>query len=196
MTNEEMKMALAKGGVAEADIEKVSDKFDAEKITEIVEAASTPKEAMEALHAFYPELEVEKMQKQMDFVQSQVEAAAKGEKSGEAVELTEEELENVAGGGFCDWWSRNWKTVAIGAAIVVGTALVCTGIGAGVGALITTGVSTAMAEATSVVGTFAAIEMFAAVPVTMAGTGAAVGAAIGGLVGSIAGATYSTVNLK
>ena len=43
MTNEEMKMALAKGGVTAAEIEKVSEKFDAEKITELVEAASTPK---------------------------------------------------------------------------------------------------------------------------------------------------------
>ena len=200
MTNEEMKMALAKGGVAEADIEKVSDKFDAEKITEIVEGASSPKEAFENLHAFYPELEVEKLQKQCDFIQEQVEAAMKERKQNEPVELTEDELENVAGGGWFDsvgnWFKENWKTVAIGAAIVVGTALVCTGIGAGVGALITTGVSTAMAEATSVVGTFAAIEMFAGVPVTMAGTGAAIGAAVGTAVGgAVTGALAGTGNL-
>ena len=39
MTNEEMKMAFAKSGVAEADIEKISEKYDAEKITELVETA-------------------------------------------------------------------------------------------------------------------------------------------------------------
>ena len=89
MTNEEMKRALEKGGVAEADIEKISDKFDAEKITELVEAASTPKEAMEALHAFYPELEVEALQKQCDFVMEQVEAAMKGQENAEPMELTE-----------------------------------------------------------------------------------------------------------
>ena len=123
MTNEEMKQALAKGGVSTADIEKISSKYDAEKITEIVEAASSPKEAFENLHAFYPELEVEALQKQCDFVMEQIEAAMKEKKKNEAVELTEEELENVAGGGFFssigDWFKDNWKTVAIGAAIVV-----------------------------------------------------------------------------
>ena len=54
-----------------------------------MEAANTPEEAFAAIHAFYPELEVEKMQAQMDFVQSQFEAAAKSEKSGETVEPLE-----------------------------------------------------------------------------------------------------------
>ena len=58
MTNEEMKQALAKGGIATADIEKISDKYDAEKITEIVEGANNPKEAFEAIHNFYPDLEM------------------------------------------------------------------------------------------------------------------------------------------
>ena len=214
MTNEEMKMALAKGGVSTADIEKVSDKFDAEKITEIVEAASTPKEALEALNAFYPELEVEKMQEQMDFVQSQFEAAVKGEKSSEAVELTEEELDNVAGGGFCDWWSRNWKTVAIGAAILAGTVLICTGVGAIAGSFVTASAASAAAGTGATLveggiiggsitvdtlistGVLTATGAAGAAAGTMAGTGAAVGAAIGGLGGSIAGATYTTVNLK
>ncbi|WP_296321871.1 hypothetical protein [Treponema sp. UBA3813] len=214
MTNEEMKMALAKGGVSTADIEKVSDKFDAEKITEIVETASTPKEALEALNAFYPELEIEKMQEQMDFVQSQFEAAVKGEKSGEAVELTEEELDNVAGGGFCDWWSRNWKTVAIGAAILAGTVLICTGVGAIAGSFVTASAASAAAGTGATLveggiiggsitvdtlistGVLTATGAAGAAAGTMAGTGAAVGAAIGGLGGSIAGATYTTVNLK
>ena len=80
MTNEEMKMALAKGGVAEADIEKVSDRFDADKITELVEAANTPEEAFAVIHEFYPELEVEALQKQCDFVKEQVEAAINEQK--------------------------------------------------------------------------------------------------------------------
>ena len=134
MTNEEMKKALTKDGVAEADIEKISEKFDAEKITEIVDGASNSKEAFEALHNFYPELEVEKLQEQCDFVMEQVEAAMKDHKQNEPVELTEDELENVAGGGLFDsiggWFKDNWKTVAVGAAIAVGVALICTGAGA------------------------------------------------------------------
>ena len=186
MTNEEMKMALAKGGVAEADIEKVSDKFDAEKITELVEAASTPKEALEALHAFYPELEVEKMQEQMDFVQSQFDAAAKGEKSGETVELTEKELDMVSGGGIGDWFKKNWKKVAIGAAIVVGTALVCTGVGAAIGVAIN---SASIAAATAAYGAagvyFGATSAISTGALIGAGVGAAAGGAVvGGLEGT------------
>ncbi len=173
MTNEEMKMALAKDRLTVAEIEKVSEKFDAEKITELVEAASTPKEALEALHAFYPELEVEKMQEQMDFVQSQFDAAAKGEKSSESVELTEEELDMVSGGGIGDWFEKNWKKVAVGAAIVVGAALIATGVGAVVGAAVET----------------MAVEAVAAYAVYGFGTAtvSAIGAGIGAAIGTTAG---------
>ena len=175
-----MKQALAKTGVATADIEKISDKFDAEKITEIVEDSSNPKEAFEALHAFYPELEVEAMQKQCDFVVEQLEAAMKEKKQGEPMELTEDELENVAGGGwFSDWFnglSSGWKKVVVGAAIVVGAALVCTGVGAAIGSQIV------------VAGTMVGTEIVA---VTMAGTGAAMGAVAGTMLGC--GAALMTV---
>ena len=132
MTNEEMKMEFAKSGVAEADIEKISEKYDAEKITELVEAANTPEEAFTAIHAFYPELEVEALQKQCDFVKEQVEAAMNEQKQNVPMELTEEELDNVAGGGFFDsvgsWFKKNWKQVTVGAALIVaGTALVAVG---------------------------------------------------------------------
>ena len=190
MTNEEMKMALAKDGLIAADIEKVSEKFDAEKITEIVEAASTPKEALEALHAFYPELEVEKMQEQMDFVQSQFDAAAKGEKSGETVELTEKELDMVSGGGLGDWFKKNWKKVAIGAAIVVGAALICTGVGAGIGSTIVAGtVNIVHTTATAIITEFG-------VDVMATGIGAAIGAGVGAAVGgAVVGGLAGTDNL-
>ena len=202
MTNEEMKMALTKDGLTAAEIEKVSDKFDAEKITEIVEAASTPKEALEALHAFYPELEVEKMQEQMDFVQSQFDAAAKGEKSGETVELTEDELDNVAGGGFFDsvgsWFKNNWKKVAIGAAIVVGTALICTGIGAGAGAAITYVTGSAIIKSAGIAlitPTLTSLANAACISV-LTGTGAAIGAGVGAAVGgAVVGGLAGTDNL-
>lgn len=178
MTNEEMKEMLVKGGATVADVEKAQEKFDADKITEIVEAANSPEEAFENLHAFYPELEVEKLQEQCDFIMEQVEASLKEEKSTEPMELTESELENVAGGGLWgsvgNWFKKNWKTVAVGAAIVVGAALIGTGIGAGVGAVITS-VSAQAFIYGGVVGTSAAI-------------GAGVGAAVGGVVtGVLAG---------
>ena len=190
MTNEEMKMAFAKSGVSTADIEKISEKYDAEKITELVEAANTPKEALEALHAFYPKLEVEALQKQCDFVMEQVEAAMNEQKQKQNVpmELTEEELDNVAGGGFFDsvggWFKKNWKKVAVGAAIVVGATLICTGVGAAAGALIT---STAF-QTTITAGVIETVAVVTSHVATGAAIGAGVGAAIGGaVVGGLAG---------
>ena len=193
MTNEEMKMALAKGGVAEADIEKVSDKFDAEKITELVEEANTPEEAFAVIHEFYPELEVEALQKQCDFVKEQVEAALNEQKHNEPMELTEDELDNVAGGGFFDsvgsWFKNNWKAVAVGAAIVVGAALVCTGVGAAVGACITSSALTA-------VSTGATSFMYVEVVTTAAATGALIGAGVGTAAGgAVVGGLAGTDNL-
>lgn len=138
MTNEEMKEILVKGGASVADVEKAQERFDADKITEIVEAANSPEEAFENLHTFYPELEVKKLQEQCDFIMEQVEASFKEQKQAEPMELTEDELENVAGGGFWgsvgNWFKKNWKAVAIGAAVAVGVALIATGVGAAVGA--------------------------------------------------------------
>ena len=110
MTNKEVKTILAKSGVTEETIEKVQGKFDFEKITEIVESANNPKEAMTNLHAFYPELEVSKLEEQMDFVQEQFEAASKeNHNKKEATELTEDELDKVAGGSAVgDFFCNNW----------------------------------------------------------------------------------------
>ncbi|MBR0098468.1 MAG: hypothetical protein IJP90_01990 [Treponema sp.] len=202
MTNEEMKKALAKGGVAEADIEKVSDKFDAEKITELVETANTPEEAFAAIHAFYPELEVEALQKQCDFVKEQVEAALNEQKHNEPIELTEDELDNVAGGGFFDsvgsWFKNNWKAVAVGAAIVVGTALICTGIGAGAGAAITYATGSAIIKSAGIAlitPTLTSLANAACISV-LTGTGAAIGAGVGAAIGAgVTGALAGTGNL-
>ena len=202
MTNEEMKRALEKGGVAEADIEKVSDRFDADKITELVEAANTPEEAFAAIHAVYPELAVSELEKQCDFMREQLEATMKEQKKSETVELSEDELENVAGGGLFDsiggWFKDNWKKVAVGAAIVVGAALICTGVGAGIGAVVAH--ATVAAQAASLTSTLAtagiaasissesAAGIIAAITATGAGIGAGVGTAVGGaVVGGLAG---------
>ena len=189
MTNEEMKRALAQSGMATAEIEKVSDKYDAEKITELVETANTPEEAFAAIHAFYPELEVEALQKQCDFVKEQVEAALNEQKHNEPMELTEDELDNVAGGGFFDsvgsWFKNNWKAVAVGAAIVVGTALICTGIGAGAGAAITYVTGSAIIKSAGIAlitPTLTSLANAACISV-LTGTGAAIGAGVGAAAG-------------
>ena len=202
MTNEEMKQALANGGVSTAEIEKVSDRFDAEKITELVEEANTPEEAFAAIHEFYPELEVEALQKQCDFVKEQVEAALNEQKQSEPMELTEDELDNVAGGGFFDsvggWFKKNWKAVAVGAAIVVGTALICTGIGAGAGAAITYVTGSAIIKSAGIAlitPTLTSLANAACISV-LTGTGAAIGAGVGAAIGAgVTGALAGTGNL-
>ncbi|MBR0030696.1 MAG: hypothetical protein IJP61_00180 [Treponema sp.] len=202
MTNEEMKRALAKSGVSTADIEKISEKYDAEKITELVEAANTPEEAFAVIHEFYPELEVEALQKQCDFVKEQVEAALNEQKHNEPMELTEDELDNVAGGGFFDsvgsWFKNNWKAVAVGAAIVVGTALICTGIGAGAGAAITYATGSAIIKSAGIAlitPTLTSLANAACISV-LTGTGAAIGAGVGAAIGAgVTGALAGTGNL-
>ena len=202
MTNEEMKRALTQSGMATAEIEKVSEKYDAEKITELVETANTPEEAFAAIHAFYPELEVEALQKQCDFVKEQVEAALNEQKHNEPMELTEDELDNVAGGGFFDsvgsWFKNNWKAVAVGAAIVVGTALICTGIGAGAGAAITYVTGSAIIKSAGIAlitPTLTSLANAACISV-LTGTGAAIGAGVGAAIGAgVTGALAGTGNL-
>ena len=139
MTNEEMKMLLKKNGVSDENIEKTSAKYDAEKITEIVESASNQKEAIMAIHKLYPELEVSRLEESMTFMQDQLESAVKEQYEQGKIELSSEELENVAGGGFFDavgsFFKNHWKAILIGAAIVVGVALAAGTLGAGVGFL-------------------------------------------------------------
>ena len=202
MTNEEMKMALAKDGLTAVDIEKISEKYNAEKITELVETANTPEEAFAAIHAFYPELEVEALQKQCDFVKEQVEAVLNEQKHNEPMELTEDELDNVAGGGFFDsvgsWFKNNWKAVAVGAAIVVGTALICTGIGAGAGAAITYVTGSAIIKSAGIAlitPTLTSLANAACISV-LTGTGAAIGAGVGAAAGgAVVGGLAGTDNL-
>jgi hypothetical protein len=144
MTNEEMKTIYANAGVAEADIEKIQEKYDFDKINEIIETAHNPKEALERINAFYPELEVSQMQEQMDFIHSQIEAASHGEKTEVSIELTEDELDNVVGG----WWGGTWRKVALTAVTVV----VCAAVGVIAGGLIGCAAGPAGAIAGAIIG--------------------------------------------
>ncbi len=183
MTNEEMRTVLAQSGFAVAEIDKIQEKFDADKITEIVEGAANPKEAFESIHAFYPEIEVSKLEEQMNFVQDQLEAAFKAQDKHETVELTENELELVSGGGFFSWIKDNWKKVVVGAAVVVVAAAATA---------VTLGVAGAACGAVGAV--IFGTETLAAGAVSGLCAGAAVGAAAGMLSGTI-GAIAATDTL-
>ena len=119
MTNAELKKIMEGSGLSAEEISKFQAKFDAEKITEIVESSSTPKEAFKNLHSFYPEIETQKLQDQMDFVQGQIEAATNGHNNCKTIELTENELSMVSGGGLGSWFKNNWKKILIGIGVAV-----------------------------------------------------------------------------
>ena len=176
MTKEELRVTLENNGFSAENIEKIQNKYDVEKITEIVDGCSSPKEAFEALHNEYPELAVEEMKKRCDFTMEQIAAAMKEKKPEGLVELTMDELENVAGGGVFDaigdFFKNNWKKILIGTAIVVGAAAlgaVTFGAGmAGFGAL--------MAAIEGGIGVGAAAAAGGSIGVSM-------GAVIGGVLG-------------
>ena len=135
-------------------------------------------------------------------MKEQVEAALNEQKHNEPMELTEDELDNVAGGGFFDsvgsWFKNNWKAVAVGAAIVVGTALICTGIGAGAGAAITYATGSAIIKSAGIAlitPTLTSLANAACISV-LTGTGAAIGAGVGAAIGAgVTGALAGTGNL-
>ena len=141
MTNNEMKSILVKSGLTEADAEKATEKFDAEKISDIIDAAHSPEEAFKNIHDFYPELEVDKLQEQCDFIQSQLEASMNGNKEMATFELSEKELDMVSGGGIGDWFSKNWKQIVTGAVLtVVGGIATTVGVVTGIAGLTVVGV--------------------------------------------------------
>ncbi len=114
MTNEELVTLLEENDVPAADIEKINGNVDMAKIESIINASNNPREAAEKLKEAYPEIEVDDFLKQMDFVQQQIELAAKGENDKIPVQLTAEELDMVVGGG---WWGNNWRKVAVAAGV-------------------------------------------------------------------------------
>ena len=126
MTNAELKKIMEGSGLSAEEISKFQAKFDAEKISEVVNNASCASEAIKALHELYPELKVEELKKQSDFMMGQIAAAVEENKKKGPLELSTEELENVAGGGFFsdvgNWFKNNWKTILVGAAVVVAVA--------------------------------------------------------------------------
>ena len=128
MINEKLKELMEQSGVPQAQIQEIQEKYDFDKIYEIINSSENPKEALEKVNAFYPDLEVAKMQEQMDFIQSQIEAAAHGEKTEIPIELTEDELDSVVGGS----WLGDWLQ---GTARVVVTAVIMTGLCAATGAV-------------------------------------------------------------
>lgn len=190
MTNAEYRTILEKNGVSAEDIKKIQGKFDAEKITETVEKAISPQEAFKALHDLYPELKVEELKKQSDFMMGQIAAAVEEAQKKGTIELTTEELDSVAGGGiFSDignWFKNNWKTILVGAAIIVAGAA-CTALMLGAGGALLSGVSAVLFGTDTFLGG-------AAFGASVGMTAGAVFGTMGGILADVAGGAKSFVD--
>ncbi len=191
MTKNELRKCLNDAGMKDEMVNRLEDRFDVEEISRLVDEANTQDQAFEAIHRLYPELKVEALKKQCDFYREEFEKTFKEDRGQNKVELSDDELANIAGGSFFssigNWFQDNWKAVAIGAAVVVGVALICTGVGAAIGSAITTS-SLAFGPAT-------ADLAFTYVMTTTActGTGALIGAGVGAVLGgATAGALGAT----
>lgn len=130
MTNEEFKVCLKKNGASEAEIEKITANYDIEEAERIIDAASSPREAFENIKKRFPEFDADEAMKKMDEIQRQLNEAAKEEKTGAPVQLTTEELDMIAGGG---WWSDNWKRLAKAVGCGIAGALILGAGGAFIG---------------------------------------------------------------
>ena len=131
MTKADVKVWADKVGMSKEDLEKLESKYDVEKMTDVVERSSNPDEALKAIHELYPDIDATELKKQYDFYSDQFNASE--EKLDKPMELTDNELENVAGGA-ASWWSRNWKKLIVGLAIAV--AGVALGVGLGLGGIV------------------------------------------------------------
>ena len=149
MTNNELKKALESTGMKAADVEKACDCCRVEKLTKIVEKASSPDEAFKALKKEYPEMDLKSAYSDYDFYTKQVEAAEKqaknksadSQQNGKALELTDAELEMVAGGAGGSGF--NYKALLVGIAIAIGAAVVGAFAGGTIAALTHTGAAVA-----------------------------------------------------
>ncbi len=104
MNTETMKAQLIDAGAIKEEIAKV----DFNKIGIIVEHAEKPDEVCKAMKAAYPNFNEEEFKKAL---------AVLSEGSDETMELSEDELESVAGGSVGSWVKNN-KELVIGLSIV------------------------------------------------------------------------------
>ena len=187
MTNAQMKEALEKAGVKAADVSKVASKFDAEKITKAVESAATPDEAIKAVASLYPEINAKELKKQYDFYAEQLKDGIPDSVKAKApMELSEDELENVAGGSAVgDWFAKNWKVLVVGLAVGIAASIGLSFAGAAIGAKAGSAVAIAKAATFGL-----AVNSVSAAGVSM-GTmiGASVGVAVG--IGATAGMAFT-----
>lgn len=106
-------------------MEKTEEEFRKE-IDDIIAHSSSADEVLKKVNEAYPELTIDSLKAQFEKEAKKAEEAFAKRTDSETVEnLSEEELETVAGGSFSSWMKKNWPYV-VGAAIIltaVGTSI-------------------------------------------------------------------------
>ncbi len=104
---------------------KTTDKELQKEINEIISAAGTPEEALEKICNTYPEVDREVLVKNFEEEKEKAEKAFAEKADSEAIQnLSEDELESVAGGSFGSWMKKNWPYV-VGTAAIATVGAVC-----------------------------------------------------------------------
>ncbi len=111
MTKEELKEMMIKAGVEESDIVEK----DIERVTEIINQSGSPNEAIKKISQAYPQVSEESLKEDTKDLLSTL-------KAGDVTavqELSDADLEAVAGGSFGSWMKDNWGYV-VGTVAVLG----------------------------------------------------------------------------
>jgi len=99
-------------------MEKLDEKLKKE-IEAIVATANSPEEAIKKISQAYPSISEEELQKNYEAEKKKAEEEFKNLSNSEAVEnLSDEALEEVAGGNFGSWVKKNWPYLVMGAAVI------------------------------------------------------------------------------
>ena len=90
------------------------------EIERIIKTSGTPDEALSNICKAFPDVDYEVLKKSFDDEKKKAEKSfSKSEDSDDIQNLSEDDLEAVAGGSFGSWMKKNWP-------IVVGTAAIMT----------------------------------------------------------------------
>ena len=96
-----------------------SDKEFADEIAKIASQAGSLEKAIENIIEVYPEIDAEELRKQFKIISEETEKSYNEKYDSEvAEELSDSQLESVAGGSFGSWMKKNWPYVLGAAAIV------------------------------------------------------------------------------
>ena len=97
---------------------KLDEKLKKE-IESIIAASNSPEEAFTKIAQAYPSISVEELRKNYEAEKEKAEEDFKNQPKSELVEnLSDEALEEVAGGSFGGWVKKNWPYLVLGAAVI------------------------------------------------------------------------------